>query len=488
MLRVEMIMGRVGRERNKKVLARSMQSRPGKPTAPEVDVETLWNRVEELVAESPETSSDPAASPEAKPVTRKRLGRTRQRSRWRKRRIVLDLAGTLVAAFVFVKLFVGDLDRLILDGVAPEFVWLLDVRWLLVLVALALILTVLKFYRAAVVLTYIAAFPLVVLLWKVPKMVARRRHRPLMLAGATAFVVNITARSRHFIVALAAACVSAFMIHGGEAPWVVIGCGLMFVTLGWWITVNTIDLLRTTKFMRAQQQALDWVVGSHFLAKFLDVSLPNTIQIKSWTAKEATAYRDVVGYTVLAVRALRFWSASLEELRRRPVAILLSVVVSAGMYLHVLLAMTFVTYGIYLVAPTQFEVHGTVGFASFLYYVANALGETGAVAPVGGFAIAAKLATAAYLAATIGAGAFGSLAGYRSIREDAESLEASAEMNEVADQLEDEAELRHHMQFRDLEERLRETGWGLSSIARWLEHNSGHLSRLERRSRQRARR
>ncbi|MBG0741392.1 hypothetical protein IV500_18680 [Paeniglutamicibacter antarcticus] len=52
---------------------------------------------------------------------------------------MLDVFASVVWSFVVVKLFIGNLEKVMRAVIAPQAVWILDFRWLLVLVFAALL-------------------------------------------------------------------------------------------------------------------------------------------------------------------------------------------------------------------------------------------------------------------------------------------------------------------------------------------------------------
>lgn len=99
---------------------------------------------------------------------------------WRRRRIVLDAASILFWSYTVVKLFVTDIDRVAAERLAPWSVRLLGYRFILWVLFAVFIVGFAK-KRYWMYLLYIAGFPLIVLLWKIPKLIYRSRSWSLLL-------------------------------------------------------------------------------------------------------------------------------------------------------------------------------------------------------------------------------------------------------------------------------------------------------------------
>ncbi len=115
--------------RNQKVYARSTNSRHKPPPPPNAPSNEVWNLIDRLVAENPDLGPSTTTETELKQRRRGGARRRRRRTDWRR---VLDVFASIVWSFIVVKLFIGDLDRVMLAVIAPQAIWILDFRWLLV--------------------------------------------------------------------------------------------------------------------------------------------------------------------------------------------------------------------------------------------------------------------------------------------------------------------------------------------------------------------
>lgn len=74
---------------------------------------------------------------------------------------------------IFVKIFVIDIDILFLEKFAPSYRWILHYRFFGLLAIVSLVFIVLGIKGSRNFLGYIAAYPLVVLFYKIPKLIFR---------------------------------------------------------------------------------------------------------------------------------------------------------------------------------------------------------------------------------------------------------------------------------------------------------------------------
>ncbi len=129
------------------------------------------------------------------------------------------------------------------------------------------------------------------LCWKLPKFLIKKRSS-LLVVGPAVILTSIGARARPFIIALAIACLSGFMISAAETPWVVAGTIGMALTLIWWLRIAAFDLLRPTVLTRTQKKFINWALQRRIIEKIPKPTLPNRVTIQSWTVEDAKEFRD----------------------------------------------------------------------------------------------------------------------------------------------------------------------------------------------------
>lgn len=455
-------------ERNRKVYNRSATSGPPKPQVPLAPSDDVWQLIDDLIAANPDqppAQLDPSKEQKKRP--RGLARRRRRRIRWRR---TVDVIGTVFWSFAVTKLFIGDLDRVLVNAFLPSLLWVLDLRWLLVLVLLALLLLLFKSRRLGFSLAYVLAFPLVLVLWKLPKYLIRKRSSLLVIA-LVGMAMNLGSRLRLFLIALAIACLSGFMISLGEPVFVMTGVASMGLTLLWWLTASVADLLRSTAFIRSQASLVKSLLESRLIERLPSPQLPDRIAIQSWTIDDAKQFRDNAGYGVLVTRLLQFWAACVEQYRQGPSAVLLNILAAMGLSLQVILAFTFIHYGIYLLDPTQFMTgSANPDLLTFAYYSATAtfFGEIGILTPLTGLAIAAKITNGLVGVIVLGTVVFSIVMTYRGTKGDADTAKTVQALTSKADQLSSEAIERHQMNLAELEDRLFTTSWAFIGVARWL--------------------
>jgi hypothetical protein len=452
--------------RNRKVYERSTTPHGARrPPAPDASAAEVWERVGGLLVDEIDAGS--ASAP--KPTNRTR-GAARKARRRRRRVHVLDMVALLIWGTVLVKLCVADLDRVLVNSFWPQAVWIVDLRWAVALVLVAVTLWMFRLRTIALAAAYVATYPLVLLFWKLPKALLKRRSRALTFAIAN-FMVGAFVHARGLLSTLAVTTTAVLIIVLSQTTWLIaMGAVALSVTLIWTIVSGTRDLMRSSGFLVAQQKAIEWIIGTGTFEQLLTPKHPDKLSIKDWTVDDAKAYRDAAGSTVLVRRGLRFWAYAIDEYRRGPVIALAGVGLVVWMLVQVAVAFSFISYAIYQIDPLQFSFQSDPQWWTFLHYAVTSMyfGEIGALQAVGLGAVLAKLANGVLGVIVIGLVIAGVLLTYRAGRREAEAAGAVRLLEREREHIDRLAVEDYKLGIDQLEERLASVAWGLKLFARWL--------------------
>lgn len=90
-------------------------------------------------------------------------------SRWKRIRPYIDALASLFWVYAVLKVFIFDVDRSLIELVAPGAGWLADFRLLAFVALLAIAAVIGRSLNAILCVVYVLFFPGVVLFWKVPQ-------------------------------------------------------------------------------------------------------------------------------------------------------------------------------------------------------------------------------------------------------------------------------------------------------------------------------
>jgi len=451
---------------------------PTRPTPPAALPDQIWPRIEQLVATEPE--KEEAQAEETKPSKRRR-GAARKRSRRRRLRRTLDTLGVVVWAFVAFKLTTGDLDREIMHVLLPQAMWVVDAPWLVLLFFVAAVLLMAKAHTAALVVLYVAAFPLVVVFWKIPRRFTKHRSSISLVAVASS-LLNVIGRAKPFVLSFAGGALAGIFIFVGTTEWLIgAGAAMMLCILLWSLTTSVVDLLRTAPFLRAQEQAIAWLLRTQVVRSFTTPDIPNQLELANWGLEDAKKYRNAAGFNLLADQAIRWWEKLLTDSRRGPWVTLSSIVLLVVMVAQVVAAFTLITYAVYRIAPWQFDASPAPDGFTFTYYAFVGLyfGEIGALTPEGPLAVATKIING--VVGSIGVLTIISslIVAYRNSSTDAGLADAVDALAKERASIESDAEEGFLLTYGEIEERLVTTRWDMTGAFHWMAGKTMPFRRAE---------
>lgn len=434
----------------------------------EPSMDEVWDRIAELMVNHPGTyKRDPSATP--------KLSAEERAKKKRKRRLyfrTLDVIAFLVWAALFVKVFVADIDRLLVSAVAPGLLWLLDFRFFIALGVLALILILAKVKRLGWSLIYITFFPLIVLLWKIPRVIAVNVNRPAISFGILNVLTSFVLGFKPVVIALAVACLAALLILiSANSVLIMIGIGLMALLLLVWLGLSIRNGLRPSRFTSTQQKWISAIIGTKALEMFREPTgglQPSNARL--WGPDNANQYIANAGLGLVMYRVSYYWAYSLDQYRSSPARVLFSGLAVLTLVVEVALGFAFMNYGLWKMDASQFQTLALPSFWTFVYYSFAGcwFGEIAAVAPVGSLAIGLKIANGvlgALVVLTVVAALFVS---YRDGKSDEDSRRAVDALRNKADSLGEQVGGSFAESLDDLERRLGAIGWGLLGVSTWL--------------------
>lgn len=453
------------RKRNSSVPPKKEKYNPQPPMA---DADAVWSAIDRVLKRqnSPEQGSAPES---ASHKTRKR-GADRRKRRRRRYVVLLDLLGAVVWVGVLLKLLVVDWDRWLIYTFAPNLVFILDIRWYLPLALLALVLMLFGASKTGVAIAYIMTYPLVLICWKLPKVLIKYRS-PVVVFGALSVGTAIYTRTRRLINSFAVALLSAFMVLLGDSDMVrLTGMAGLFAVIVWNIYASARSMLKVPEFLRAQQKGIQAVLGHDFLDRLIVPVQPDQKALASWGKEEAEAYRTSAGNAVLARWSLLWLSSALESFGRGPSRVWSTSLSTIWLIAQTVAAFSVIHFRAYVIEPQSYQFSVPPNGWTFVYYSFCALyfNEVAALAPISGIALVAKIVNGFIGVVVLGAVVFAVLAPHGKERSEAASKGVSVLLSNKVQDLDKLSEQQYQMALSDLENRLIASNWNAINFLTWI--------------------
>jgi hypothetical protein len=419
----------------------------GDPTKP-----SLWDKIDYSLVVVP-VVAEPTADAMKQAEEQKRA--------WRRLRPALDALGTLFWVYVILKVFVFNVDSAVLGGLARYRFFIF------VAVAMWLVLTIRKTWPIVASLTYILCFPLVVICWKVPKLLYKTKSPVAFMAAANA-VTSVFADLRRSVVVGGVVAFSALIVltsHNRDLLAVAaIAVGIVLVmALYRTIRVSVVP----NRFLQVQQTA----IRRAFDAKFMKTLLAPTVEFRDvevakFSQGQQTAFVQDLGNAVLSHRLLNFWAYQLERYRRSPASVLLNGVAYLWLLCRAIVGLTLMNVALYHADAHAYTYESGPTFLEFVRYVIAGLygSEIKAVQPKSQLANGLSIATFAGGVVVLGSAILSSFLSFRASKDDSEIKSVIGDIRREGEGLDRQVRENFDVTVPEAMQRLDELKFGLMGV------------------------
>jgi hypothetical protein len=358
-------------------------------TDPADPQELIWQRLERHHKSIRSPESGPQAQVATDAPSQPRLAWLR-RMRWR----VLDLLGALFWLYWLTKILVADIDVVFLRSFAPGLVPLLEYR--VVFYLGVLVIAAISWRRSWIVLLYVLAFPLVVLLWKVPLFLIRHRSWAFFL-GVLQAASALFGDLRWNLATKSLSLIAAILIITTRAPFLLIPSAVFIAVLMAWSLVRRLRrIVSSPSFITVQQRTIRRVMASGALRHFLTLDEQyKSSDLQSYDATQASQVEMTISYGIALNKILLLWAFQLERYRKRySPAVAFNLLTYAWVFIATLVGFSLLNLALLKLAPDEFAIDGPRPPIAVLLYSFGTfvLGEVGGIHPVGQLAYLLQLA------------------------------------------------------------------------------------------------
>jgi len=424
--------------------------------------EEVWGKISDLLASNEEVGAAPVANvfktTEMKSA-QKKLGN------WVR---VVDVIAVLVWGYLLFKASF-DFDLALIALVAPDLRWIVDYRVLFVLAALAVLVLVFRQRKYLWSIPYIVAFPLVVLLWKLPRTLWRLGNWNLAFGVIHAFTsAVVTFRSTIILGAVTILSAVAVVAHWSTPSTIVAMLALIAAYLNG-LGLTIMRIFRPAKFIRLQRDAILKFSTKPGSGKRRDAA-PKASDVDSWTRQEATQFLTNTGISIMSAQAVYFWAYRLEQYRKSIVAYIVNPAIVFLLGIWTVAVVTVLTKGLYSIDSSQFVFSVPPSGFTFLHYSLNAcfFGEVDALKPTGDWAFAFHSASSILMSGLTLSLIPTFISTWRSQRSDQEADDAIAALKTRAADMAKALDRDFGEDMDQLAARLLAFNWGLQGVLGWL--------------------
>jgi hypothetical protein len=326
------------------------------------------------------------------PTTQKapetRWGRVAKRVWW----VSLDVTSAVAWVYVLCQVFAFDLDPLILRAVAAPS-WLLHYKFLFIpILAFAAALAYWR-WRALGALLYVIFYPFVIVFWKLPKLIWKKKlYQNLVASIALLNGIALFGRNlRYNMSTKGIGLVATAVILGSHSEYALIVSGLTLCAIFCWSLVRVLSQTFSRSFFVESQRALLDKIAKWYEspAKFDEkVFATDVLTVEQRNSVTLTIQKEIV-----LNRALYLWAYKLHQYRRSNVAVLFNglsylVLFVGGAFMFFLLNLALLE-----IDPHQYKFESYPSIVAMLLYglCSIAFTDGGGVTAAGDFAYALRV-------------------------------------------------------------------------------------------------
>jgi hypothetical protein len=325
------------------------------------DQPSIWSKVDFALLD--QAAGTPAADPDPDEVDA-------NARRWRRLRRLLDAIGALFWTYALLKVFVSDIDTELSHAISPNSDWVVQYRFFIFLAILVLIVVALRQTGWIIVsLSYIALFPLVVVFWKLPRLLYRTKSWVAFFA-----VFNVVSAAiydlRYTVVVVAAALFSCLVVlvgrdHGLIGFAAVVLAVLLAVTVARTIKIS----IAPSRFLRVQRDAINTGLNSKVGRALTSVNDDlKSAEIEKFTPEQQNQFVTSLTFAVIAHRGLYFWCYQLEQYRKSAASVFFTAETYLSLLTRAVVALAFVNDAIFKIQPSQFVAPAHPNLVIFIRY------------------------------------------------------------------------------------------------------------------------
>lgn len=283
-----------------------------------------------------------------------------------------ELIAPLAWIYILFKLFVVDIDQLVFRAVAPANAWWLDFKLLGFLVVSSLFWVFLGGKKLSWQLAFIAFYPAIIVLWRIPALVARQRNWNLALGLLNAIVAFYRTAKYSFAVGTlyAVAFFTLLTVENRTALWIASTQLLILVLVSY--LRQFFLIFRQSDVYQVHVRAFRGT-RKFFRSMFVIDDTIKEAPRDSLSASQVATWTSNLQHSVLFNRLCLYWARRLRDYQRSGFISVSHAFVVLILIVSSVVSFSFINLGVYRADPSQFAVTGNPNLFTFFWYSFNNL-------------------------------------------------------------------------------------------------------------------
>lgn len=286
--------------------------------------------------------------------------------------VVREIVAISFWVYVLSKLFIFDIDLFLFEKYLPNYTWLLDFKFFILIGTLAVIWLITKNKHILLWTLYILCYPAIVLLWKMPFFVFKQKSWIFAFAVINAVISFFKSIKYNFIIA-AFFLVSLAVIFGfsnQKLLWLAIL--LIFSILSIVYVHRFILVFKPSSIFQVHIKIFSGI-RKHATTSFaLEESIKN-LPVESLDQKQLEKWTTNLQTSVLFNRVCLFAAKKLRDYQNSGLNVVSYVLTILLLIALTILSFSVINLGLYKIDSNFFEFSSAPSFFTFFYYSFNNL-------------------------------------------------------------------------------------------------------------------
>jgi len=294
-------------------------------------------------------------------------------SKWLKK-TAREIVAVLFWAYIIIKVFIFDFDVLILNKLLPNYAWLLDYKFFILLGILAIIFLISKNKQIITWSLFILFYPFIVLFWKIPSFLFKNKNWNYVFALVDSIVSFFESPKLPFIKA-AFFLITALIIFLSKNTIILwISICITTMILFWEYVQKTTSIFKPpstyklyTKFIRSYGNFIQTnpAVAPSEIIKTSSDDTPEKIEEQ----KKATHIQQIVLFNRVCI----FLAKKIKAYQESKFNVLSYVFGILIIILFTIFSFALINYGLFKINPSNYSYTISPNFFNFFFYSFNGL-------------------------------------------------------------------------------------------------------------------
>ncbi len=419
----------------------------------DIDLYRTWQK--EISSETPEREPKPEKT---------RGERIMHRIIW----LAIDTVASMIWVYAFLKLFVGDFDRWVVGSINPSLLWLIDYRFFFLLALFTVAVLVLRKAQYLLPVVYVLFFPLILIVWKIPRVYYRSGNWMLVL-GTLQIAWSVLRSLRFAVVGFSLVVFSSLILRVSSWPFLLFGVATTMGLL--WVYIlgrAVVSAPRPSRFVKAQQTFVVRALSNENTRRAVlpgpELTHPSIVKYNKAQA-DNFVMKGSMGVALYGTGHVL--ADQLEKYRTSGISVVFSAASVVTLILQAVILLSIGNLALLRADPSQFELTGEVKFAGVVRYTFNSLflSEIDAMQPVGVFATTLNILAGLSVAVIALVLVVSIVFGIRQSKDDENMRIAIDDMRKKSDEFARVLVEEYRVPMKDLVQRMIEAG---GMVGFWL--------------------